>query len=40
MGEEAATRLLRQADHRCQLLAGIMATWPKDPKQRTKQEWE
>ncbi|MHB8395040.1 MAG: nuclease/transposase family protein [Candidatus Dormibacteria bacterium] len=40
MGEEAAARLLRQADHRRQMVAGIIATWPKDPKQRTKQEWE
>ena len=40
MGEEAAARLLRQADHRRQIVAGIIATWPKDPKQRTKQEWE
>ncbi|EQD57603.1 transposase, partial [mine drainage metagenome] len=34
MGEEAAARLLRQADHRRQLVAGIIATWPKDPQQR------
>ncbi|HVD02979.1 MAG TPA: hypothetical protein VNF75_02405 [Candidatus Dormibacteraeota bacterium] len=38
--EEAAARLLRQADHRRQMVAGIIATWPKDPKRRTKQEWE
>ncbi len=40
MGEEAAARLLRQADHRRQMVAGIIATWPQDPKLRTKQEWE
>ncbi len=40
MGEEAAARLLRQADHRRQIVAGIAATWPRDPRQRTKQEWE
>ncbi len=40
MGEEAAARLLRQADHRRQIVAGIIATWPKDPKRRTQQEWE
>ena len=40
MGEEAAARLLRQAEHRRQLVAGILATWPRDPKQRTRQEWE
>jgi len=40
MGEEAAARLLRQAEHRRQILAGIIATWPQDPMRRTKQEWE
>ncbi|MHB8323902.1 MAG: zinc ribbon domain-containing protein [Candidatus Dormibacteria bacterium] len=40
MGEEAAARLLRQADHRRQIVAGLIATWHKDPRQRTKQEWE
>jgi hypothetical protein len=40
MGEEAAARLLRQADHRRRILAGIIATWPQDPRRRTKQEWE
>ncbi|MDA8395547.1 MAG: zinc ribbon domain-containing protein [Candidatus Dormibacteraeota bacterium] len=40
MGEEAAARLLRQADHRRQIVAGITATWPRDPRRRTKQEWE
>ena len=40
MGEEAAARLLRQADHRRQIVAGITATWPRDPKRRTEQELE
>ena len=40
MGEEDAARLLHQAEHRRQLVAGIIATWPKDPKRRTEQEWE
>ncbi|MFE9652691.1 zinc ribbon domain-containing protein [Micromonospora sp. NPDC006431] len=40
MAQEQAGRLLRSATWRADLTAGILATWPADPRRRTPQEWE
>jgi len=37
--EEAAGRTLRSAVDRHELIAGLLATWPKDPDKRTPTEW-
>ncbi|MCW3816195.1 hypothetical protein ONA91_17260 [Micromonospora sp. DR5-3] len=40
MAQEQAGRVLRSAWWRAGLTAGVLATWPADPRQRTAQEWE
>ncbi|TYC23470.1 hypothetical protein, partial [Micromonospora sp. MP36] len=40
MAQEQAGRALRSASWRAGLTAGVLATWPADPRQRTAQEWE
>ncbi|MCW3819891.1 hypothetical protein ONA91_36185 [Micromonospora sp. DR5-3] len=40
MAQEQAGRILRAASWRAELTAGVLATWPADPRQRTAQEWE
>ncbi|MCW3817926.1 zinc ribbon domain-containing protein [Micromonospora sp. DR5-3] len=40
MVQEQAGRALRSASWRAGLTAGVLATWPADPRQRTAQEWE
>ncbi|MCW3817604.1 zinc ribbon domain-containing protein [Micromonospora sp. DR5-3] len=40
MAQEQAGRALRSASWRAELTAGVLATWPADPRQRTAHEWE
>ncbi|MGW1886094.1 zinc ribbon domain-containing protein [Streptomyces sp. NPDC001970] len=40
MAQEQAGRALRSVKWRADLLAGVLAAWPADPKKRTPQEWE
>jgi IS605 OrfB family transposase len=40
MAQEQAGRALRSVKWRADLTAGILATWPADPKKRTPQEWD
>ncbi|WP_222870535.1 zinc ribbon domain-containing protein [Micromonospora sp. MP36] len=40
MAQEQAGRALRSASWRADLTAGVLATWPADPRKRTAQEWE
>ncbi|OKI50275.1 zinc ribbon domain-containing protein [Micromonospora sp. CB01531] len=40
MAQEQAGRVLRSASWRAGLSAGVLATWPADPRKRTPQEWE
>ncbi|MCW3818382.1 hypothetical protein ONA91_28435 [Micromonospora sp. DR5-3] len=40
MAQEQAGRALRSASWRAELTAGVLATWPADPRKRTAQEWE
>ncbi|TYC21540.1 transposase, partial [Micromonospora sp. MP36] len=40
MAQEQAGRALRSPRWRADLTAGVLATWPADPRQRTAQEWE
>ncbi|GAA3226305.1 zinc ribbon domain-containing protein [Nonomuraea helvata] len=40
MAQEQAGRLLRSAVWRAGLIAGVLATWPVDPRKRTAEEWE
>ncbi|WP_431916019.1 zinc ribbon domain-containing protein [Nonomuraea jabiensis] len=40
MAQEQAGRLLRAANWRVQLTAGVLATWPADVRKRTAEEWE
>lgn len=38
--QEQAGRALRSVKWRADVVAGVMATWPADPRKRTPQEWE
>ncbi|MFU8855149.1 hypothetical protein ACNAW0_29935 [Micromonospora sp. SL1-18] len=40
MAQEQAGRVLRSVKWRADLTAGVLATWPADPRKRTSQEWE
>ncbi|MEO6086666.1 MAG: zinc ribbon domain-containing protein, partial [Umezawaea sp.] len=40
LAQEQAGRTLRSATWRAQLTAGVLATWPADPAQRTPLEWD
>ncbi|WP_433172418.1 zinc ribbon domain-containing protein [Actinoallomurus sp. CA-150999] len=40
MAQEQVGRILRGAQHRAQMVAGILATWPADPDKRTPTEWD
>lgn len=40
VAQEAAGRLLRSAAWRAELLAAVLATWPKNPTKRTSAEWD
>ena len=40
MAQEQAGRTLRSVKWRADLTAGVLKTWPADPKKRTAQEWE
>ncbi|MFE9694022.1 zinc ribbon domain-containing protein [Micromonospora sp. NPDC005806] len=40
MAQEQAGRALRSVKWRADLTAGVLATWPADPRKRTPQEWE
>ncbi|GAA4628975.1 hypothetical protein GCM10023196_047670 [Actinoallomurus vinaceus] len=40
MAQEQAGRILRGAQHRAEMVAGILATWPADPAKRTLAEWD
>ncbi|MEV0938734.1 zinc ribbon domain-containing protein [Streptomyces phaeochromogenes] len=40
MAQEQAGRTLRAAKWRADLTAGILKTWPADPKKRTADEWD
>ncbi|MCO6009638.1 hypothetical protein NE236_32165 [Actinoallomurus purpureus] len=40
MAQEQAGRTLRGARHRAEMAAGILATWPADPAERTEAEWD
>lgn len=39
MAQEQAGRTLRSAKWRAEVTAGVIETWPADPKQRTDEEW-
>ncbi|SCF15463.1 hypothetical protein GA0074695_3838 [Micromonospora viridifaciens] len=40
MAQEQAGRVLRSVKWRADLTAGILSTWPADPRRRTPAEWE
>ncbi|MGW5666704.1 zinc ribbon domain-containing protein [Micromonospora sp. NPDC003776] len=40
MAQEQAGRALRSVNWRADLTAGVLATWPADPRKRTAQEWD
>ncbi|MEU5938531.1 zinc ribbon domain-containing protein [Micromonospora sp. NPDC047548] len=40
MAQEQAGRALRSVKWRADLTAGVLSTWPADPRKRTTQEWE
>ncbi|MEU8265418.1 hypothetical protein AB0C02_33070, partial [Micromonospora sp. NPDC048999] len=40
MVQEQAGRVLRSVKWRADLTAGVLSTWPADPRRRTGQEWE
>ncbi|MEV0403230.1 hypothetical protein [Actinoallomurus sp. NPDC050550] len=40
MAQEQAGRTLRGAQHRAQMVAGILNTWPADSDKRTPAEWD
>jgi hypothetical protein len=40
MAQEQAGRILRSAQWRAYLTAGVLATWPADPRRRTSAEWD
>jgi len=40
MAQEQAGRTLRSANWRHELTSAVLATWPADPLNRTKKEWE
>ncbi|MFI6495000.1 zinc ribbon domain-containing protein [Streptomyces sp. NPDC050564] len=40
MAQEASGRSLRSAKWRADLTAGVLATWPADPAERTPEEWD
>ncbi|MET9673666.1 zinc ribbon domain-containing protein [Streptomyces sp. NPDC006482] len=40
MAQEQAGRTLRSAKWRADLTAGVLTTWPADPKKRTAEEWD
>lgn len=40
MTQETAGRTLRAAKWRADLTAGVLATWPADPAERTPEEWD
>jgi hypothetical protein len=40
MAQEQAGRTLRSASWRQELISAVLATWPADPLNRTKKEWE
>jgi hypothetical protein len=40
MAQEQAGRALRSAKWRADLTAGVLATWPADPRKRTPVEWD
>ncbi|MFE2572195.1 zinc ribbon domain-containing protein [Streptomyces mirabilis] len=40
MAQEQAGRALRSVKWRADLVAGVLAVWPEDPKKRTGEEWD
>ncbi|MGW1194552.1 zinc ribbon domain-containing protein [Streptomyces sp. NPDC002536] len=40
MAQESAGRVLRSVKWRADLVAGVLAAWPADPKKRTPDEWD
>ncbi|OKI61256.1 zinc ribbon domain-containing protein [Micromonospora sp. CB01531] len=40
MAQEQAGRVLRSAAWRAEVTAGVLSTWPADPRKRTPAEWE
>ncbi|MFF3499580.1 zinc ribbon domain-containing protein [Streptomyces sp. NPDC003247] len=40
MAQEQAGRVLRSAKWRADVVGGVLASWPADPKKRTPQEWD
>ncbi|WP_433174104.1 zinc ribbon domain-containing protein [Actinoallomurus sp. CA-150999] len=40
MAQEQAGRVLRGAQHRAEMVAGVLKTWPADPDKRTAVEWD
>jgi IS605 OrfB family transposase len=40
MTQEQAGRTLRSASWRAELISAVLAAWPADPRNRTRQEWE
>ncbi|MCF3132514.1 transposase [Streptomyces olivochromogenes] len=40
MAQEQAGRVLRSAHWRAEVTAGVLATWPVDPRKRTTNEWD
>ncbi|GAA4623911.1 hypothetical protein GCM10023196_022020 [Actinoallomurus vinaceus] len=40
MAQEQAGRILRGAQHRVEMVGGIVAAWPADPGKRTPAEWD
>jgi hypothetical protein len=40
MAQEQAGRALRSVKWRADLVAGVLAAWPADPRKRTRQEWD
>ncbi|WP_433176226.1 zinc ribbon domain-containing protein [Actinoallomurus sp. CA-150999] len=40
MAQEQAGRMLRGAQHRAGMVAGVLAAWPADPEKRTPVEWD
>ncbi|WP_433170834.1 zinc ribbon domain-containing protein [Actinoallomurus sp. CA-150999] len=40
MAQEQAGRMLRGAQHRAELVGGLLKTWPADPDKRTPGEWD
>ncbi|GAA4629109.1 hypothetical protein GCM10023196_048410 [Actinoallomurus vinaceus] len=40
MAQEQAGRILRGAQHRAEMVTGVLKTWPTDPAKRTQAEWD